>query len=130
MSIDHRRFNAGIQRAKGFLELASALYEGSLAEKQVDSTTGAIQTISPVGHQITIVLENEGFPIVVHVDMPEKVAYAICDAIERRKGTIPIDKEGELDMAQLCGNDDEAPRNGPLHPGAERFYRERGYLKG
>ena len=345
MSIDHKRFNAGIQRAKGLLELSSGLYEGSLAEKQVDSTTGAIQTISPVGHQITVVLENEaketrknainltfsvggfysslkavadgklsalwisssialtmayrgtgvfeeplplrtvavfpswdvlgfavhestgirsladigtkkvplristrlvpdppyksqktmftiasvlenigasfsdlrawggkfqevprpsdqarhdaiisgqidavfdegvtiwgpgalahgfhflpmegelmarmeeigfqratlsasrlpglkeevpclnlgGFPIVVHADMPEPVAYAICDAIERRKSTIPIDKEGELDMAQLCGNDDEAPRNVPLHPGAERFYRERGYLKG
>ena len=69
-----------------------------------------------------------GFPIVVHADMPESVAYAICDAIERRKSTIPIDKEGELDMAQLCRNDEEAPRSVPLHPGAERLYRERGYL--
>jgi len=103
MSIDHRRFNAGVRRAKGFLELASALYEGSL-----------------IG----------GFPIVVHADMPESVDYAICDAIERRKSTIPIDKEGELDMAQLCRNDEEAPRSVPLHPGAERFYRERGYLIG
>ena len=38
-------------------------------------------------------------------------------------------KEGELDMAQLCRNDDEAPLNVPLHPGAERFYSEKGYLK-
>jgi len=32
-------------------------------------------------------------------------------------------------MAQLCANDGEAPYDVPLHPGARRFYRERGYLK-
>ena len=32
-------------------------------------------------------------------------------------------------MAQLCRNDDEAPYDVPLHPGAKRFYRDRGYLK-
>jgi TRAP-type uncharacterized transport system substrate-binding protein len=344
MSAGYVRFNAGIQRAKGFLEVASALYEGSLSERQVDATTGVVQNISPVGHQITISLMNEskeirknpvnlvletggfcaslhavaerrlsvlwisssialtmayrgtgpfekplplralavfpswdvlgfavheatgikrleeikekrvplrlsarkvtdppfteqktmfvissvlnsvgtslaeirewggqfqavprpsdqarrdaimkgevnavfdegvihwgpgalahgfrflpvegenlarlqeigfqtatltdarlpglkekipspnigGFPMVVHVDMPDAVAYAICEAIERRKDAIPIDVEGGLDIAQLCGNEEEAPRNVPLHPGAERFYREKGYLK-
>ncbi len=61
--------------------------------------------------------------------MPDPVAYAICEAIENRKGVIPIDKEGELNISQLCGNNDEAPLNVPLHPGAEHFYRERGYLQ-
>ncbi len=70
-----------------------------------------------------------GYPIVVHADMPDPVAYAICEAIENRKGVIPIDKEGELNISQLCGNNDEAPLNVPLHPGAEHFYRERGYLQ-
>jgi TRAP-type uncharacterized transport system substrate-binding protein len=32
-------------------------------------------------------------------------------------------------MKQLCANDAEAPNNVPPHPGARRFYRERGYLK-
>jgi TRAP-type uncharacterized transport system substrate-binding protein len=32
-------------------------------------------------------------------------------------------------MAQLCANDEEAPYDVPLHRAAERFYRERGYLK-
>jgi hypothetical protein len=27
-----------------------------------------------------------------------------------------------LDIAQLCGNDEESPYDRPLHPGAARFY--------
>ncbi|MGH7774525.1 MAG: hypothetical protein ACREQA_20055 [Candidatus Binatia bacterium] len=57
------------------------------------------------------------------------MAYAICEAIEARKGLIPTDNYKPLDVAQLCANDEEAPFDVPLHPGAERFYRERGYLK-
>ena len=34
-----------------------------------------------------------------------------------------------LDIAQLCANDKESPYDVPLHPGAARYYRERGYLK-
>jgi TRAP-type uncharacterized transport system substrate-binding protein len=34
-----------------------------------------------------------------------------------------------LDIAQLCANDEEAPLDAPLHPGAKRFYREREFLK-
>jgi TRAP-type uncharacterized transport system substrate-binding protein len=32
-------------------------------------------------------------------------------------------------MRQLCANDEEAPFHVPLHTGARRFYRDRGYLK-
>jgi TRAP-type uncharacterized transport system substrate-binding protein len=32
-------------------------------------------------------------------------------------------------MAQLCANDQEAPYDVPLHPGAKRFYLEKGYLR-
>src|SRR5439155_314786 len=61
--------------------------------------------------------------------MPANVAYAICEAIDKRKEFIPTDNYKPLDIAQLCANDEEAPYDVPLHPGAERFYRERGYLK-
>jgi TRAP-type uncharacterized transport system substrate-binding protein len=33
------------------------------------------------------------------------------------------------DLARLCANDGEAPFDAPLHTGARRFYRERGFLK-
>jgi TRAP-type uncharacterized transport system substrate-binding protein len=70
-----------------------------------------------------------GWPMAVRADMPEEVAYALCEAIERSKDAIPTDNFKPLDIAQLCANDEEAPYDVPLHPGAERFYRERGYLK-
>jgi len=74
-------------------------------------------------------LDFSGWPMIVRADMPNDVAYALCEAIEKRKDVIPTDNYKPLDLAQLCANDDEAPYDVPLHPGAKRFYRERGYLK-
>jgi len=74
-------------------------------------------------------VDFSGWPMIVHAELPNEVAYAICEAIELRKDAIPTDNFKKLDMAQLCRNDDEAPFDVPLHPGAKRFYRDRGYLK-
>ncbi len=74
-------------------------------------------------------LDFSGWPMVVHADMPDDVAYALCEAIEARKDLIPTDNYKPLDVARLCADDEETPCDVPLHPGAERFYRERGYLK-
>jgi hypothetical protein len=74
-------------------------------------------------------VDFSGWPMVVRADMPDEVAYALCEAIEARKDLIPTDNYKPLDMAQLCADDEEAPRGVPFHPGAERFYRERGLLK-
>jgi len=49
-------------------------------------------------------------------------------AIEKRRKALPSDNFKPISMRQLCANDEEAPFNVPLHPGARRFYRERGYL--
>jgi TRAP-type uncharacterized transport system substrate-binding protein len=74
-------------------------------------------------------LDFSGWPMIVRADMRDDVAYALCEAIEKRKDTIPTDNYKPLDIAQLCANDEDAPYDIPLHPGAARFYRERGYLK-
>jgi TRAP-type uncharacterized transport system substrate-binding protein len=74
-------------------------------------------------------VDFSGWPMVVRADMQDEVAYALCEAIEKRKDLIPTDNFKPIDMAQLCANDEEAPYDVPLHPGARRFYRERGYLK-
>lgn len=74
-------------------------------------------------------LDFSGWPMIVRTDMPDDVAYALCEAIEKRKEAIPTDNYKPLHIAQLCANDDEAPYDVPLHRGAARFYRERGYLK-
>jgi hypothetical protein len=74
-------------------------------------------------------LDFSGWPMIVRSDMPDDAAYAICEAIEKRKEVIPTDNYKPLEMAQLCANDEEAPYDVPLHKGAERFFRERGYLR-
>jgi TRAP-type uncharacterized transport system substrate-binding protein len=74
-------------------------------------------------------LDFSGWPMVVRPDMPNDVAYALCEALELRRKTIPTDNFKPLDIAQLCANDAEAPFDVPLHPGARKFYRDRGYLK-
>jgi hypothetical protein len=74
-------------------------------------------------------VDFSGWPMIVHADMADDVAYALCEAIEKRRELIPTDNYKPLDVAQLCANDEEAPYDVPLHSGAKRFYQERGYLK-
>jgi hypothetical protein len=74
-------------------------------------------------------LDFSGWPMIVHTDMADPVAYALCESIENRRAVFPTDNYQPLEIAQLCANDEEAPFDAPLHPGAKRFYRERGYLK-
>jgi TRAP-type uncharacterized transport system substrate-binding protein len=74
-------------------------------------------------------IDFSGWPMVVHADMPNDIAYALCEALEVRRKVIPTDNFKPLRISQLCANDAEAPFDVPLHPGAKRFYRERGYLK-
>ncbi len=74
-------------------------------------------------------IDFSGWPMIVRAEMRDDTAYAICEAIEKRKEVIPTDNYKPLEMAQLCANDEEAPYDVPLHPGAARFYRERDYLK-
>jgi hypothetical protein len=74
-------------------------------------------------------VDFSGWPMIVHRSMTENVAYALCEAIEQRKDVFPTDNYKPLYIAQLCANDEEAPFDVPLHPGAKRFYRERGFMK-
>ncbi len=74
-------------------------------------------------------IDFSGWPMVVRADMSDAVAYALCEALEARRKVIPTDNFRPLNIRQLCANDMEAPYDVPLHPGAKRFYRDRGYLK-
>ena len=74
-------------------------------------------------------IDFSGWPMIVHANMADEVAYALCEAIEKRRDFVPTDNYKPLDVAQLCANDEEAPYDVALHVGAKRFYQERGYLK-
>ncbi|HXG51508.1 MAG TPA: TAXI family TRAP transporter solute-binding subunit [candidate division Zixibacteria bacterium] len=57
MSAVRHRYSAEIQRAKGLLELAAALYDTSLSYKTERAAEQAIQTESRVGYSLTLALE-------------------------------------------------------------------------
>ena len=72
-------------------------------------------------------LEFGGWPLFCRTDFPDDLAYAVVKAIAARKDTMPVDGD-RFDMSRICRNTDEGPMCIPLHPGAERYYREAGYL--
>src|SRR5918995_652087 len=52
-----KRYNAGIQRAKGLLELASGLYDSSLASESWKAAEGVLQTDTPIGNTLKLSLK-------------------------------------------------------------------------
>lgn len=127
-------FDEGIQ-AWGPVALAKGmrfidLDEGVIGHmRQFGFRRGLIGKSSIIGlSQDVVSLDFSGWPIFVHADMSETLAYELCVAIEARGGSIPVDQEESLDMGQLCRDSEACPLDVPLHPGAIRFYRERGYL--
>ncbi len=73
-------------------------------------------------------LDFSGFPVYTRVDVPDNIVTSICSALEARKEKIPWQEEGPLPLHRMCRDTPEGPLNIPLHPAAERFWRERGYL--
>ena len=80
-----------------------------------------------VGHDLPA-LSFSGWPIFTHADLPEADAYRICAALDAARSSIAWDSPSEVSLSDLCQDTDAAPRGIPLHPGAERYYREHGAI--
>jgi len=80
-------------------------------------------------------LDFRGWLVFTRRDLPEEHAYlavraidqtrsAMDDMFRERRGALHVGMTGhKVDMTQLCQHTEI-----PLHPGAERYYREKGYL--
>jgi len=73
-------------------------------------------------------LDFSGWPVFTRQDLEDEAAHAVCAAIAVRAPLIPVDQTEPLDIRQLCNESPACPIDAPLHPGAEQFFRERGYL--
>ena len=73
-------------------------------------------------------IDFSGFPIFTHARVPDEVVRSFCIALERRKDRIPWEGTGSLPLERMCRDTLEGPLDIPLHPGAESFWREQGYL--
>jgi TRAP transporter TAXI family solute receptor len=73
-------------------------------------------------------IDFSGWSLVTHRWLPDSVAYAAIETIDERQRLIPVDDDQPLDMRNLCRSTEKCPLQIPLHPGAEKYYKEKGYL--
>lgn len=88
---------------------------------------GVRQAFPSIENEITAVSFG-GWPIFTRASLPDEVAYQMARALETAGDRMVYDADGSVDLVELCRGTDAAPRDVPLHPGAERYFRERGYL--
>jgi len=73
-------------------------------------------------------LDFSGWPVYTRADAPEDMIYQFCKALDARKSSIPWEETGPLPTAEMCKDTAAGPLRIPLHPAAERYWREAGYL--
>jgi TRAP-type uncharacterized transport system substrate-binding protein len=73
-------------------------------------------------------LDFSGWPVFCLESAAEEMIYKFCEALEARKDRIPWYGKGPMALEAMCKDSVEGPLYLPLHPGAERFWREKGYL--
>jgi TRAP-type uncharacterized transport system substrate-binding protein len=69
-------------------------------------------------------LDFSGWPIYANASLPEQTAYDICAALAAREAEIPWEKGSDGSALHMVTETDTTPMDVPLHPGAERWYRE------
>jgi TRAP-type uncharacterized transport system substrate-binding protein len=73
-------------------------------------------------------LDFSGWPIYTNKNTADSLVTDFCRALETSKDRIPWAKDAPLPLAQMVRDTAEGHLEVPLHPAAERFWREKGYL--
>ena len=73
-------------------------------------------------------LDFSGWPIYTHKDTTDPLVTDFCRALETSKDRIPWAQDAPLPLAQMVRDTPEGHLEVPLHPAAERFWQERGYI--
>jgi TRAP-type uncharacterized transport system substrate-binding protein len=69
-------------------------------------------------------LDFSGWPIYANASLPEQTAYDVCVALAAREAEVPWEKESDGSALHMVSDTETTPMDVPLHPGAERWYRE------
>jgi TRAP-type uncharacterized transport system substrate-binding protein len=68
-------------------------------------------------------IDYSGWPLYASAALPDQTVYEVCAAFAAREAEIPWE-DTYTGVAQLGRDTEATPIDVPLHPGAERFYRE------
>jgi TRAP-type uncharacterized transport system substrate-binding protein len=79
--------------------------------------------------QDALTIDYSGWGLVTHRWLPNSIAYAAIETIDERQRVIPVDDDQPLNMRSLCHSTEKCPLQVPLHPGAAKYYKTKGYLK-
>ena len=71
-------------------------------------------------------IDFSGWPIYGNTSLPDETAYEICGALAAREAEVPWDSVSGSSALHMVRETDSTPMDVPLHPGAERWYREHG----
>ncbi|HET9149795.1 MAG TPA: TAXI family TRAP transporter solute-binding subunit [Alphaproteobacteria bacterium] len=75
-----------------------------------------------------LTIDFSGWPIFTHAGAPDALVRHICEALVARKHLMPWDGPGDLPIERMARDAPDTPQLVPLHPAAERYWRERGWL--
>jgi TRAP-type uncharacterized transport system substrate-binding protein len=73
-------------------------------------------------------LDFSGWPIYTRENTSDNLVVDFCRALEASKDRVPWAKDAPLPLAQMVRDTAEGHLEVPLHPAAERFWRECGYV--
>jgi TRAP-type uncharacterized transport system substrate-binding protein len=73
-------------------------------------------------------VDFSGWPVFCLESTPDDIVTAFCAGLEGRKDRIPWYGDGPMRLDLMCQDHRNNPLYIPLHPAAERFWRQRGYL--
>lgn len=86
----------------------------------------AARAIFPTIPETLVAPSFSGWPLFTRASLPDAIAYQMARALDGAADRLVFDSLEPVRLSDLCEGTDAAPRDVPLHPGAERYYRERG----
>ena len=75
-------------------------------------------------------VDFSGWTYFCHADLQDRVAYQMARAVDLCYKQIPVDHfdKRPMTMREFCRGGEAGQLNIPLHPGAKKYFREKGYI--
>jgi TRAP-type uncharacterized transport system substrate-binding protein len=75
-------------------------------------------------------IDFSGWTFFCHADLPVEIAYGMAKAVDLSHGQIPVDHfdKRPMTMREFSRGGEAGQLNIPLHPGAKKYFHEKGYI--